>query len=162
MLLLKKKSPFFKTLWRTLVSQKLNPTSAKFRIVSEQIDRYSEIVKENKDSSYFNSSTNKTIDDKISAAETLGLVASGMTDKKTTTGHTISELVTDLHNLYILQYKLYRQNPQHPIFLNAILESSDFPKTTPQPVSGSGANKGGCMGVVLFFVVLIASIIYFA
>lgn len=124
-------------------------------------NRYSEIVKDNKDDKFFKSPNNKSIDDKILDVETLGLITSRMLDTRITTGQTVGDLVIDLYKLYFYQYKLYRQNPQHPIFINAVFDSSFNEAASPekQPPPQTSTGKGGCLSVLLFLILSAVTLI---
>jgi nicotinic acid mononucleotide adenylyltransferase len=135
------------------VKEWLNETQEAFRI-----NRLSEVVKECINTTLFNSETTQTNEGKIMMVETLGMAATGMIEKTLSSGHTVNELVQDHLRLYISQYKLYRQNPEHPIFLNAELEKNVTPRIN-TPTQKSQSSKGGCLGVTLFLFALIVSII---
>lgn len=137
------------------VKSTLNETQNDFRI-----NRFCEIIKDNKDSSYFIKYNNKPIAERIMAVEAVGFLASSMYEKQTKSGHTVGELIADFQKIYLLQYKIYRENPEHSIFRNAILENFNSFKNEEQDTSKKSNNKG-CLGTVLFFIVLMFSILFF-
>lgn len=117
-------------------------------------NRYLEIIKENGDHEYFNTAGLKTVEDKISAAKALGRAQYLDQGKKVSTGQTNMDLALDLFKLYGFQYFLYRENPQHPIFLNAVPENIFIEQLHEQqgPPTQPVTKTGGCLGVILFFV----------
>ena len=113
-------------------------------------NRYSEIVRENKDEQILNNKKDNSTQDKISSVEALGIITAGMLDKTFTSGQTVGDLVKDLYKLYVYQYKLYIHNPQHPIFINAVLDYSVNEQVSHKqnhPPQASNTKKG-CLGVL--------------
>jgi hypothetical protein len=139
---------------------KKKPIKEDFSTIQETFrnNRFSEIVKENSNIDYFKNTKNSTIDEKILKAETMGLLFTSMTDKKVSTGHTIGELVSDLYRLYIKEYKLFRQNPQHPLFTEAIFSNSDLNnQIIPETIKNNNSN--GCLSVLLI-IIFLSSLIF--
>lgn len=124
-------------------------------------NRYLEIIKENRDHEYFNTAGLKTVEDKISAAKALGRAEYTDQGKKVSTGQTNMDLALDLFKLYGFQYFLYRENPQHPIFLNAVPENifTEQPNEQQGPRTQPAAKTGGCLGAILFFVLIVTAFI---
>jgi hypothetical protein len=130
--------------------------------VQEQFvfNRYCEIIIEGKNSKGIQAK--QTLKDKIEYIKNLGYTLSltSMGETKLETGQTKNEVCSDLFDLYILEYGLYNQNSNHPIFLNAIIDGNVTPEknniSEPQKKS---SEKGGCLGVVLIMFIIIVSLI---
>jgi len=123
-------------------------------------NRFCEIIIEGKDSKGIQSKP--TLNDKIEYIKNLGYTLSLTSMGETTleTGQTKNEVCDDLFDLYILEYGLYNQNPNHPIFLNAIIDGNVTPeKNNINEPQTKASDKGGCLGVILVMVILVVSLI---
>jgi hypothetical protein len=117
-------------------------------------NRFIEIINENSNSSSIHDPRNITTQSKIAAVESLGIKISDSMNKPLPTGQTVGELIEDLYQLYLIEYRAFCKNREHPIFCLVEMEDAEPAiQESPQPAASSSKNNG-CRGLVASSIVL--------
>jgi hypothetical protein len=110
-------------------------------------NRFIEIIIENPDHPSIHDAKHITPEAKIAAVESLGITSSGGMDKPLSTGQKLGELIGDLYQLYLVEYRAFRKNRKHPIF--CLVEEENMDARTSQFVQSASTNKSRNKGCLL-------------
>ncbi|RYY19929.1 MAG: hypothetical protein EOO04_21000 [Chitinophagaceae bacterium] len=145
----------FDNMLKPEVSRQLNELQSEFRR-----NRFIEIINENPDNLSIHNPLHVTPEARIAAVESLGVTSSDSMSKPLATGQTLGELVGDLYQLYLVEYRAFRKNRRHPIF--CLVEEGDVGlniKQSAQPTRTKKSENKGCLGILVTFLLLTSYVV---
>ncbi len=142
----------FENMSKPEVKQQLNDLQENFRR-----NRFIEIIVENPDNVSIHNPLHVTTEAKILAVESLGVTSSGAIDKALSTGQKLGELIGDLYRLYVVEYRAFRKNRNHPIF--CLVEEREVEIQQSFNATAVKKRRKGCVGWITMFLILTSCII---